>query len=80
MAYSHAPSPTCRPASYTAAHDLVRATKGSPSDHKCISCGGIAQEWALMPGSPSEATQGYGPHGKQALQPQPSRLRGHVPQ
>jgi hypothetical protein len=73
MAYSHLPKRTRRPVtSYTAAHDLVRATKGSPSAHTCISCGGIAQEWALMPGSPAICRMTYGLTRASAFSPNPS--------
>jgi hypothetical protein len=73
MAYSHLPKRTRRPVtSYTAAHDLVRATKGSPSAHTCITCGGIAQEWALLPFYPGICRMTYGPHAGKAFNPNPS--------
>jgi hypothetical protein len=72
MAYSTEPKRARRPVTtYSAAHDLVKATKGTPANHECITCGEAAQEWALMPGSPDETFQTYGPHANKRFSPNP---------
>jgi len=42
--------------SYEGAHQRVAADRGSAHLHRCVACGGQAEEWAYRPGSPRELT------------------------
>jgi hypothetical protein len=42
------------PVSYQAAHDRVRAAKGSASGYLCADCGKQAEQWSYIHDSPDE--------------------------
>lgn len=47
---------------YGAAHDRVRAAKGSATDRKCVDCGRWANGWSYTHACPSERLSERGPY------------------
>lgn len=72
MAYAPTPQRVRKPVqSYSAAHDLVKATKGRASEHACIECGEQAQQWALLPFYPGTVRMTHGPNEGKAFHSDP---------
>ena len=47
---------------YGAAHERVRAVRGSASEHSCCACGGAATQWAYDHEDASERLSDVGPY------------------
>lgn len=57
--------------SYRTAHRRVRAARGTPSDHRCASCGGLAVVWCYDGTDPTELADQRG----RRYSPDPARYR-----